>query len=200
MIDATAKPFFTSPTALADLESQEALPDMIGGAAGFPTHFAAMVGSLCHRVLEVWDFSGTKDALRNTLNSAANEIFPFDMGQIRDGERIKSEAFAIISDFFDSEVYKELKGVQILGREIPILLRWNGQIMRGAIDLLYKTDDRIMIADYKTDHVNIDELQQKSLSYRFQKEIYCEAVKQCLKIDDPEFKLIFLRIGRAVTI
>ncbi|HHT9110073.1 MAG TPA: UvrD-helicase domain-containing protein [Candidatus Brocadiaceae bacterium] len=200
MIDATAKPLFTSPTALAGQETQEASPDVADEESGFSTHFATMVGSLCHRVLEVWDFRGTKDALQNSLNLALSEIFPFDMAQVWDGERIKAEAFAILSDFFNSEVYKGLRGVQILGREIPILLRWNGQIMRGAIDLLYKIDDRIVIADYKTDHVNIDELQQKSLPYGFQKEIYCEAVKRCLKVDNPEFKLIFLRIGQAVAI
>ena len=83
---------------------------------------------------------------------------------------------------------------------IPILLKWNGQIMRGTIDILYKTDNRLIIADYKTDHIKINELPAKTAKYKHQKEVYIEAVERCLQIDNPEFKLIFLRLGKAVSI
>ena len=115
-------------------------------------------------------------------------------------EFIKAEVIKILSDFIDSEAYKELQNAQILGREIPILLKWNGQIMRGTIDILYKIGDRIIIADYKTDHIKIHELPAKTAKYKHQKEVYVEAVNRCLKIDNPEFKLIFLRIDKVVSI
>ena len=86
-------------------------------------------------------------------------------------EFIKAEVIKILSDFIDSEAYKELQNTQILGREIPILLKWNGQIMRGTIDILYKIGDRIIIADYKTDHIKIHELPAKTAKYKHQKEV-----------------------------
>jgi|SRR3990167_6504860 len=115
-------------------------------------------------------------------------------------EFIKAEVIKILSDFIDSEAYKELQNAQILGREIPILLKWNGQIMRGTIDILYKIDNRLIIADYKTDHIKANELPAKTATYNYQKEVYIEAVKRCLQIDNPEFKLIFLRLGKAISI
>ena len=125
---------------------------------------------------------------------------PPDTMQTQDVEFIKAEVLKILSDFIDSEAYKELQNAQILGREIPILLKWNGQIMRGTIDILYKTDNRLIIADYKTDHIKTNELPSMTAKYKHQKEVYIEAVKRCLQIDNPEFKLIFLRLGRAVSI
>ena len=115
--------------------------------------------------------------------------------QTQDVEFVKAEVLKILSDFIDSEAYKELQNAQILGREIPILLKWNGQIMRGTIDILYKIDNRLIIADYKTDHVKTNELPARAEKYQHQKEVYVEAVKRCLKIDNPEFKLIFLEVG-----
>jgi ATP-dependent helicase/nuclease subunit A len=115
-------------------------------------------------------------------------------------EFIKAEVVKILSVFTDSEAYKELQAAQILGREVPILLNWDGQIMRGTIDILYKIGDRVIIADYKTDHVTMTDLPAKAEKYRYQKEVYVEAVKRCLKIDNPEFKLIFLRLGKAISV
>ena len=65
---------------------------------------------------------------------------------------------------------KELQNAEILGREIPILLKWNGQIMRGTIDILYKKDDRVVIADYKTNHIeNVRTACRIAEKYRHQK-------------------------------
>ena len=83
---------------------------------------------------------------------------------------------------------------------IPILLKWDRQIMRGTIDIIYKIDNRLIIADYKTEHIKINELPAKTAKYKHQKEVYIEAVERCLQIDNPEFKLIFLRLGKAVSI
>lgn len=121
----------------------------------------------------------------------------FDTIQIQNVEFIKAEILKILSGFIGSEAYKELQAAQILGREVPILLNWDNQIMRGTIDILYKIGDHIVIADYKTDHVTMVDLPVRAEKYRYQKEVYVEAVKSCLKIDNPEFKLIFLRLGKA---
>lgn len=72
--------------------------------------------------------------------------------------------------------------------------------MRGMMDVLYKTGDRLVIADYKTDQVTMTDLPAKAEKYRYQKAVYAEAVKRCVKIDNPEFKLIFPRVGRTISI
>lgn len=208
----------------------------------YPNH-AALIGSICHRVLEGWDFHGTSQELQRAVESAVKwainlemikgessvqfqredladqgeSISPpyeggekgevtkhremsFDSLQFQDVEYIKAEVIKILSGFIGSEAYKELQTAHILGREVPILLSWDGRVMRGIIDILYKIDDRINIADYKTDYVTIADLPIKAEKCRHQKEVYVEAVRRCLKIDNPVFKLIFLRIGKAVSL
>lgn len=174
---------------------------------------AALVGSICHRVLEGWDFQGTKEGLEKLVDSAVKwaitlergvvlkqQAIPFETLQNQDVECIMAEVVKIFSEFIGSEAYKELQAAQILGREVPILLNWDGQIMRGMIDILYKIGDRLIIADYKTDHITMNDLPARAEKYRYQKAVYLEAVKRCLKTDNPEFKLIFLRLGKAISI
>jgi len=254
---ATQTSLFTSPSAVADKEKmpQTPFPETEGTGETSKEYppYAATIGSICHRVLEAWDFNGSPQELQRSVESVvkwattfgkggvkapaqfqgesisisphyeggnfenhlhtspfsppceggdAGEVIkpqfsPFNTLQIQDTELIKAEVIKILSDFIDSAAYKELQNAQILGREVPILLKWNGQIMRGTIDILYKTDNRIIIADYKTDHIKANELPAKTAKYNYQKEVYIEAVKRCLQIDNPEFKLIFLRLGKS---
>lgn len=233
---------FTSPSAVADKEKmpQNTFPETEGTGETSKEYpqYAAIIGSICHRVLEAWDFHGSPQELQRSVESAVKWDITFERGevespaqfqgesisksphyeggdvgvvmkskeipphtlQIQDTELIKAEVIKILSDFIDSEAYEELQNAEILGREIPILLRWDRQIMRGTIDVLYKIGNRIIIADYKTDHVKLDELPAKASKYKHQKEVYVEAVKRCLQIDNPEFKLVFLRVGKAVSI
>ncbi|NUO08993.1 MAG: UvrD-helicase domain-containing protein [Candidatus Brocadia sp.] len=205
---ATQTSLFTSPSAISGKEAVQGEPQAVlqevEGTTEVRLSYAAIVGTVCHRVLEGWDFQGIKDGLEESIDSVikwtlANEKF-IDTLQIHDIALIKAEALKTLSSFIDSDAYKELQDAQILGREVPILLNWNGQIMRGIIDILYKIDDRIIIADYKTDYVTMADLPVRAERYRYQKEVYIEAVKRCLKIDNPEFKLIFLRLGKAVAV
>ncbi len=192
----------------------------------FHPSLAVLIGSICHRVLEAWDFHGASCELQRSIELAGKWVINLertagesllseesDKGmfvqsneislnslQIQDVELVKTEVFKILSGFFDSEAYKELQDAEILGREIPFLLDWHGQIMRGSLDILYKTGDRVIIADYKTDHAKTDEFPAKAAQYGYQRDIYLEAVKRCLQINSPEFKIIFLRAGESLAI
>ncbi len=52
--------------------------------------------------------------------------------------------------------------------------------MEGVIDLIYRFDDRIWIADYKTDMVTAAEVQARADHYRSQADIYSRAVTSSL--------------------
>ena len=247
MIEATRKSLFVSPSTITDKETiaydMLPVPDRVERASETHPNHAALIGSICHRVLEGWDFHKSPQELQRSVESVVKWDITFGKGEVespaqfqgegfayqgesishpyeggdvgvvmkskeippdtiqtQDVEFIKAEVIKILSDFIDSEAYKELQNAQILGREIPILLKWNGQIMRGTIDILYKTDNRLIVADYKTDHIKATELPAKTAKYNYQKEVYVEAVKRCLQIDNPEFKLIFLRLGKVMSI
>jgi len=242
-MDAAARTaLFTSPFAIADKEkipqTTFSKTEEIDETSEVSPQYAAIIGTICHRVLEEWDFHGSPQELQRSVESVVKWATTFGKGEVespaqfqgesisisppceggdvgvvmkskeipphtmqtQDVEFVKKELLKILSDFIDSEAYKEIQSAQILGREIPILLKWNGQIMRGTIDILYKIDHRLIVADYKTDHVKPSDLLARAEKYQRQKEVYIEAVKRGLKIDNPEFKLIFLRLGKAISI
>ena len=130
----------------------------------------------------------------------------------------------IFSAFFGSPAYEELAGAAIIGREVPLLMPWHRpnegrsfgkgtgkvmegiqvmegvQVMEGIIDLLYEREGRLYIADYKTDRIAPKDLPLAADDYRLQAQVYTEAVRKSLKREVAAFKLIFLRLGRAVEI
>jgi ATP-dependent helicase/nuclease subunit A len=81
---------------------------------------------------------------------------------------------------------------------VPLVMPWHGQIMEGIIDLIYEKNGLLYLADYKTDSIAQAELSQRVEQYRPQAEIYSKAVEQSLGRSPAAFKLIFLRLGKAV--
>ena len=190
------KPFLT-PTLLKQREAEltEALPEKEKLAA--VSELPLLLGELAHRFLEQWNFA-------NNSSDFQAELKPFlDRWIAPDGqanrERLQRELEDILASFFASEVYRELRDAQILGREIPLLIPWKGAIMEGVIDLLYEKDGGLFLADYKTDRVERSELAEAASRYHHQVEIYSEAARRVLKRDIAGFKLIFLRLGEAVS-
>ncbi|HVR16824.1 MAG TPA: PD-(D/E)XK nuclease family protein, partial [Candidatus Limnocylindrales bacterium] len=104
----------------------------------------------------------------------------------------------IFQAFFRSKVYAELTSARILGREVPLLMPWNGQIMEGVIDVIYEKNGLLYLADYKTDRITKHQLIEGAARYSRQAEIYSRAVKQSLGRELAAFKIIFLRLGEAV--
>jgi ATP-dependent helicase/nuclease subunit A len=74
------------------------------------------------------------------------------------------------------------------------------QIMEGVIDLIYRLDDQIWIADYKTDDVAAEEVQAIADRYRSQAESYSRAVANSLGLPSVSFQFVFLRPGIAVDV
>ena len=70
--------------------------------------------------------------------------------------------------------------------------------MEGIIDLIYEKNGLLYLADYKTDKIARTELNQRAERYRPQAEIYLQAVEQSLGRSPAGFKVIFLRLGKAV--
>jgi len=188
--------------------------DFISG----PTRGAAptMIGTLIHLFLEHWDFTCEKCSMPALLTRLANSYFA-QQGLLRtplpdpkEGKlkleetdpmtevvAIVDEAQKILADFIDSEAYDEIKGAEILGREVPFFYTVTPHpspltpqtIMRGTIDILYRLPSgQTIIGDYKTGQTQQD--------YTAQKEAYLAALKLSLG-EDALFKIISLREGTA---
>jgi len=185
---------FLTPTLL---KRGEELSTEAGDAIGARAHRrtpALLVGDLAHRFLQSRDFSAPGDLATDLRGWLAGVALP-DQTMRR---TIESELQEIFAGLAGSPVYRELAGARILGREVPLLMPWNGQVMEGVIDLVYENGGLLYLADYKTDRVERSELRRGAERYRLQAEIYSQAVKQSLGREPAAFKIIFLRLGEAV--
>jgi ATP-dependent helicase/nuclease subunit A len=73
-------------------------------------------------------------------------------------------------------------------------------MMDGVIDLIYRLDGRIWIADYKTDNVAAEDAQARVDRYRPQAEMYSRAVESSLGLSSLSFQFVFLRPGIAIDV
>jgi ATP-dependent helicase/nuclease subunit A len=114
---------------------------------------------------------------------------------------VREDLTVLFESFLSSEPYKRLQRATVLGREVPFVMPLGeGQIMEGVIDLIYRLDDRIWIADYKTDNVAAEDVQTRADRYRSQAESYSRAVASALGLPSLSFQFIFLRQGVIVDV
>jgi ATP-dependent helicase/nuclease subunit A len=158
---------------------------------------ARLVGICAHALLERWDFSGNGQDLGSLIDQVCRQYLPPD--QSASVETVIAELETIFASFLASKPYRTLQRGTILGREVPFVMPWgDGQIMEGVIDLIYRLDDKVWIADYKTDSVPEGEIEARAALYGSQAKAYTSAVAQALGEAVAGFQVLFLRHGVAV--
>lgn len=157
---------------------------------------AILIGSLAHAILGRWDFRNDPSLYKNAVEEACLKFTPASFAA--EIGSIKGELDRIFKTFFASSAYDELKRGIIITREVPFTIPYDGRVMDGVIDLIYRIDGRLYVADYKTDKISEEEIPRRMKEYSLSGGIYTEAVRMCLKADVSGFKLIFLRLGKSV--
>ncbi len=156
-------------------------------------------GTIVHRLLQRWDFSADVDAQLAALSSTSLALETQD-DQAR--QAVLEEITHLLRTFSESASYARLRRATVIGREVPFLMPWNDgrHIMEGVIDILYRLDGKLWIADYKTDMIPPDQVTARAEVYREQARWYQEAVTRSLGEPVAGFEFIFLRQGIAVTL
>ena len=190
-------PFLTPTLLKRQEEASTEAGDRITGQAPRKTP-ALVVGDLTHRFLQTWQFGGGTSQLDEQLRSFIDSALPAEFNA--DRAEIETELHEILENYFRSKAYGELVGAKILGREVPLIMPWQNQIMEGVIDLIYEKNGLLYLADYKTDRIKRDELRAGAERYRQQAEIYVEAARKSLGRQVAAFKLIFLRLGESIDV
>jgi len=159
------------------------------------------IGTLVNSLLEQWDFSKDPAALSPYVTCNNNH-----------DNNIQVIIKDILDIFVKSDVYRTLQRATIVGRELPFAIPWSSldrktapygsaeSVMEGMIDLVYRLDGEIWVADYKTDRTSQEDVLARAEEYRTQAEIYMEAVARCLGVTPTGFQFIFLRTGTVVPV
>ena len=152
---------------------------------------------IAHHILEGWDFARPSDELLTRIGSSLERFLPPEPNKVR--SKVADSVTEIFKTFGASESYARLRSAVILGREVPFVMPWGErQVMEGVIDVIYRLDGRIWIADYKTDRITTSEAPARAELYSHQAAIYREAVTRCLGLSQASFQFLFLRAGVSV--
>ncbi|MBI5202154.1 MAG: UvrD-helicase domain-containing protein [Elusimicrobia bacterium] len=193
---AAEKPASTSATRLAALEPKPASkPDAESSEDGpAPESAPRLLGVVCHRVLERWDYRADGDFAAAARREAERLVRE---GARADAALLASESAGILKGFLESDAASGLAQAEILGREVPFLYADGGQVIRGSIDLLYREGKRLWVADYKTERTGAREAEALAKRHAAQSKVYREAVRRALG-EACGFKLVLLRTGQVI--
>jgi ATP-dependent helicase/nuclease subunit A len=191
----------TTPRRVTPSSLSESITETISQrtVTGRDAELARMVGICAHAVLERWDFSKPRSEISTVIERACRRHVAPDYPQLMCN--ITEDLTAIFEKFLSSEPYTRLQRATVLGREVPFVMPFGeDRMMEGVIDVIYRLDDRIWIADYKTDDVAAEDVQARADRYRSQADSYSQAVAGALGLSSVSFQLIFLRPGVAVDV
>ncbi|MBL8073677.1 MAG: UvrD-helicase domain-containing protein [Nitrospira sp.] len=155
-----------------------------------------IAGIAAHRLLERWNFSSSPSELMEQIGPVLQKVLSLEeqllLPAVTDSLR---ELFAT---FGASPLYDRLRSSKILAREVPFIMPWKDrQVMEGVMDILYRFEGELWIADYKTDVVTAPQAAARAEQYRVQGEVYKAAVKLRVGVT-PRFHCLFLRCGASV--
>jgi len=182
-----------------------------GGGHGAPCRdedLARGTGLLAHRLLELWDGSD-RESLLAPLEKLAS-LVAAQVGVSSDA--LAGDARQVMERFLRSDLAVRLDGMEVLARELPLLLQsregpvWRGMqsregpVWRGSIDLLAReADGSLLVVDHKTDRDPVDEALRRR--YGPQMAVYAEAIRRAFSLTKPpRAELWLLRAGRAVVV
>lgn len=169
---------------------------------------SATIGTLAHRVLYDWDFSADLATMSTWIEACCNTYLSQEW--VPESGDVCAELQEIFAHFVESEPYAVLRQADILGREIPFAVSWENaeadtehvpaSVMEGVIDVMYRRDQQLWIADYKTHRVDEDSLEQVVQEYRAQMKVYRRAAESALAQGPVRTQLIFLRSGLSIEV
>ena len=160
---------------------------------------ARLIGICAHMVLEQWDFSRPRSEMALVIEQVCRHYVIEDYPRVKDN--VTGDLTALFEGFLSSDPYRKLQRATVVGREVPFVMPLDkGQMMEGVIDLIYRLDGKIWIADYKTDRVSAEAARARADHYRSQADNYSHAVASSLGLSSVSFQFIFLRPGVAIDV
>lgn len=203
---AQGRPRFLTPSGMTEAMSVSRPWKGGGSGQGRSRRISQVIGQLAHYLLEQWDFGASLDEFPSVIATLCRSQLPPDCEA--DRTQIQAELEGLFEAFGRSEPYRSLQRAELLGREVPFSIPWapgegrasrtdrpSLQVMTGTIDVVYRLDGQVWVADYKTDAAENHELPELAGRYAWQAQVYRAAVRQALAVEQVGFQFIFLRQG-----
>jgi len=140
-----AQPELVTPSAMAKAERSAYADDRWQGRPGSQS-FDLMLGEVCHRVLERWEFGAPSAGIPGAVEDIIESLDP----PVYMRPLLSGKASDLLAVFLESAAFRELKHANILGREVPILAEVDGRAVNARADIVYELDGKLYVGDYKT--------------------------------------------------
>ncbi|MFC1651368.1 PD-(D/E)XK nuclease family protein, partial [Candidatus Latescibacterota bacterium] len=113
-------------------------------------------------------------------------------------ESLKKNLTDSLWKFSESDLFAQITKAAELYREEPFSFIENNVLVRGVIDLFFKSGDDIIIVDFKTGKSIPDSESEISEEYKLQLEIYALALERALHIVPSKLILHYLSTDSSV--
>ncbi|MDE0332184.1 MAG: UvrD-helicase domain-containing protein [Nitrospinae bacterium] len=80
-------------------------------------------------------------------------------------------------------------------RELPFVYGLGGRVLRGAVDLVFEEEGKLVVVDFKTDRITEGEAEDKAADYESQGAAYVMALEAATGLEVGELVFSFLRPG-----
>lgn len=150
-----------------------------------------LVGSIAHSILEKnLSLNEIEKTVHHLINKEEATLY-YSNKQIQNAV---SEISNILSEFYKSDTYKKLANHKNFFNEIEFYKREFDYYLYGILDKLIVLENKIIIVDYKTDKVTLENIEEKRETYLNQLKFYAYILlNKYPQIEKFELWLIFLR-------
>ena len=131
----------------------------------------AKVGSAMHLVLEKIDINMSAD--KNQIATFINQLVNQNLIELPIVDKID---ITKIQNYLNSEFVSRLRLASKIYRETPFVLKEDGQLIQGIIDIYFEEHDDLVLVDYKTDRVTHQTIDSVSSRYKIQLDLYEKAL------------------------
>ena len=177
------QPWIVSPSALHggeagdDLAEPEGAVPARGGGGEAAADIASAAGKVLHSLLHAWDRRDPEWLSTGARAYAAAEAALIPLAE----EALKALVDGLVETLLGGPLPAMLAGLDLIGREIPLLHPRDGQLLVGRADLVYRdADGSVVVADYKTDVIPEGGSGLLASRYGPQVEAYVAAVRAAL--------------------
>ena len=153
--------------------------------------YADIKGMIIHSALEK---EISKNKLSNFVKDELDKLLSYSSELVNIKDILNKEIVKILIDFYQSEEFMFLNSFKNFRNELEVYLNEDDHYLYGIIDKLILDNDKLIIADYKTDDIEEKEIKERADIYITQLKFYAYIVRKLFKkVYNIQLRIIFLK-------
>jgi ATP-dependent helicase/nuclease subunit A len=145
----------------------------------------ALFGSAFHEIMERIDLHSSPEQVAALSARAANHWGLADSGELA----------RLVGSTLEHPLIGRARRAEFLQRELPFIYEFEGLLVEGIVDLVFREGEELVVVDYKTDVGEEETLERRWSHYSRQGMIYALALAEISGMAVKEVSFLFVRKG-----